>query len=117
MPRDQICRDCGALPGQAHEDECDVARCLATGRQRLMCDGPAAHPGRDCGHDVWTGRWPGEAECEEFGWWVQNHIAEGLGWVPCAPDAPGAQPDVNRLVREAEWDPDACRWRLKASAS
>jgi hypothetical protein len=33
------CGDCGAQPNQPHDSNCDVARCLATGGQRLQCDG------------------------------------------------------------------------------
>jgi hypothetical protein len=101
------CPDCAAAPGESHEDGCDVARCMATGRQRLSCAG-----GHDCGQDVWTGDWPGDAECREFGWWVQDRCAEGMGWLPCAPDAPGATEDLNRLATHAHWSPERRRWVL-----
>lgn len=85
---DPICPDCEVGLGQYHIEGCDVARCLATGRQRL------AH-GASCGcpQDVWTGRWPGDAECEEFGWMI----------------GPGL-PDLRRLYIEAVWNPDEFRW-------
>ena len=103
---DTTCPDCRAPVGVTHAAGCDVARCLVTGHQRLSCDEE-----HDCGVDVWTGTWPGEAECAEFGWWVQDRCAEGLGFVPCAAGAPGAVPDLNRLRWDAVWDPDVRRWR------
>jgi hypothetical protein len=99
------CPDCHVAVGQPHADGCDVARCLATGGQRLSCGG---HD--DCGQQVWTGHWPGTVECAEFGWWVQDRCGEGLGFVPCAPDAPGAIEDLNRLYFDARWDRAAGRW-------
>ena len=60
------CPDCGAARGDKHTEGCDVARCLVTGLQRLACLNDHDH-----GADEWSGRWPGEAECEEFGWWVR----------------------------------------------
>lgn len=109
IPTLRACGDCGVPPGTAHIDGCDVARCMATGEQRLQC-----YLDHDCGADVWTGQWPGDAECQEFGWWVQDRCAEGLGFVPCAADAPGAVEDLNRLVYDAEWDVVAGRWRKRA---
>jgi hypothetical protein len=103
------CPDCAVTPGQPHVAGCDIARCLTDGGQRLSCDGR----GHDCGQDVWTGEWPGDAECRGFGWWVQDRCAEGLGWVPCSPDAPGATEDLNRLSRDARWSPEQARWVLR----
>jgi hypothetical protein len=111
------CPDCAVPAGAAHDDGCDVARCLATGRQRLSCDGYDEHPDQGCGFDEWAGRWPGDAECEEFGWWVQDRCAEGMGFVPCAPDAPGAMHDLNRLYVDAVWDPPARRWQREQATS
>jgi hypothetical protein len=102
------CPDCGAEVGTAHDGNCDVARCLWTGRQRLQCDGSLAakccralreagrddlagdlayylsldDPEHDCGDDAWTGEWPGKAECREFGWWSYFGPDHGeTGWV------------------------------------
>jgi hypothetical protein len=102
------CADCAVEPGQPHLEGCDVARCVWTGHQRLSCCS-----GHDCGTDYWTGDWPGDAECREFGWWVQDRCAEGLGWVPCDKDAPGATEDLNRLHRDAVWDVASRRWVLR----
>ncbi|AEH08760.1 hypothetical protein FsymDg_1275 [Candidatus Protofrankia datiscae] len=107
-----VCPDCGAGVGLAHEEGCDQAQCLRTGGQRLMCAFGADHDG-DCGRDVWTGFFWGVAECVEFGWWVQDRGDEGLGFVPCAPNAPGAIPNTSRLVLDAVWDPAAGRWQLR----
>jgi hypothetical protein len=87
---EESCPDCHVGTGQAHREGCDVARCLATGLQRLG----HAHSCR-CPQDVWTRRWPGEAECLEFGWML----------------GPGL-PDLNRLLTTATWDPAAHRWTL-----
>lgn len=110
------CPDCAVAVGEQHDSDCDVARCLATGMQRIQCDGRderypfAVH---DCGFDAWTGEWPGSAECREFGWWVQDRCAEGFGWVRCAPDAPGATEDLNRLAVDAVWSREQARWVLR----
>jgi hypothetical protein len=91
------CPDCDVAVGEPHIDNgvdggCDVARCLVTGLQRLTCG--LDHAGdHDCGRDVWTGRWPGDADCERLGWML----------------APGL-PDLNRLYTEATWDPAQRAW-------
>ena|GEM_PF-3008169 len=106
-----ICHDCAVEPGQPHLDGCDVARCLATGRQRLDCDCG------QCGKDVWTGEWPGLAECREYGFWCYWHGPEwpdasprGRGWVRCEADHPKAREDLNRLHSECRWDKSSGKW-------
>ena len=99
------CGDCGVKPGEPHAENCDVARCMQTGHQRLSCFGDHDH-----GRDVWTGVWPGEIECIEFGWFS---VFTPDGWRRCGPDEPGAGPDLNRLHEfggEARWDRAAGRW-------
>lgn len=100
-----------------HDDGCDVARCLVTGRQRISCNvgtvvfgWPEKYPHDDCGSEAWSGEWPGHAECAEFGW---HSFFEpgGRGWVRCEAADPRAGTDLNRLVVEASWDSQACRWR------
>lgn len=72
------CRNCGAKVGQEHKERCEVARCLVTGQQRLLCIDFGGSPiagaeavytnsqdefeeffktptGHDCGRDVWRG--------------------------------------------------------------
>lgn len=55
------CPDCGVAVGEPHTPGCDVARCLECGYQAI------GHSGHDKGDDVWIGRWPGDAECDEYG--------------------------------------------------
>ena len=98
------CPDCGVAPGKIHHGHCDVARCLVTGGQRFSCWGD--HD--DCGHDTWTGEWPGEMEATEFGWFAV--LVPGQGWVSVPPGTPDAIPDLNRLVVEARWSPEERRW-------
>jgi hypothetical protein len=107
------CPDCGVAPGEEHHPHCDVARCLHHGGQRLGCVldniAPDEPDGHDCGKDVWTGEWPGDAECREFGWYARRNPA-GPGYLPCDPHDDGAVPDLNRLVTEATWDPEQGRF-------
>jgi hypothetical protein len=121
------CTDCQAGPGEEHGDGCDVARCLAYGTQRLQCgDGKrlvvyGLHPwgspivdyvtdGHDCGRDVWTGRWPGEAECEEYGLWAVFVPDGDPSWQPVPAGTPGAVPDLNRLLSQGRWDAGRRSW-------
>lgn len=115
------CHDCGAAPGTEHADGCDTARCLATGRQRLSCDGwhvtetlsghgvpLGIQEAHDCGRDIWTGKWPGEDDAIRLGFWTRW---TDNGWERCGPGDPDAQPDLNRLNEfNARWDPAGHRW-------
>lgn len=135
------CPDCGVAPGVAHEEGCDVASCPFCGFQDLQCGsqreedehgegiGPAFcsntdNQRTDGDMQVWTGVWPGVAECVEFGWWarwtvVTEYSRDGSPdsgeLVPCAFEHPHARTDLNRLIiagatGELVWNPVRSRW-------
>lgn len=89
------CPDCGALPGAYHQLGCDIERCPYCFWQMLEhifgggCpvheDTPWPVPQED--RLLWTGVWPGEQECLDFGWYDANGI-----------------PDLTRLYTDAVWD-------------
>lgn len=103
------CHDCGVMPGERHDEGCDVALCVVCGLQQLQCDPEAEHglTGPDLPPmQTWTGEWPGEAECREWGWWarwtvVTEYSPDGRPdsgpTVPCSADHPDALADLNRL--------------------
>ncbi len=106
MDKEPRCPDCHVTPSAAHDGGCDVARCLATGGQRLSCVGSW----HDCGRDVWSGRWPGEVECEQFGFWAVFVPNGNPSWRSVPFGTPGAVHDLNRLVMAATWDAGQRRW-------
>lgn len=67
----------------------------------------------DCGDQAWSGEWPGKAECRELGWYVYGDPSVEGYWVRCDPDRLQATEDLNRLVTDAEWNPDLQRWQLR----
>lgn len=82
------CGDCHVDAGQPHTPGCDVARCKECGWQDIgdhHC--PADRPST-----IWTGRWPGEIEVEEYGLKDLNELASLC---------------IGRFLR---WDRDAERW-------
>jgi hypothetical protein len=102
------CPDCGVKPGELHRLGCDVERCPDCGGQYLMCIG---HDEPEYPRIPWSGEWPGNAECREFGWW--SRFVLEVGWIRCADDEPGASEDLNRLSHDATWAPEQARWVLR----
>lgn len=97
MSGDNKCPDCQVDPGEVHEVGCDVTPCKVTGDQMLACGVFSVDP-HECAPCVWTGEWPGKAECREFGWYAD---IVGIGWTE----------DLNRVNRiECRWDPEAERF-------
>ena len=128
MTDNHPCHDCGAPVGTPHHEDCDTARCLRTGMQRLPCgmgiplfadatligwQDHDPHPGEDCGQDTWTGQWPGEADAIRLGWWCYFVPNGNPSWVQCAPDHPEARPDLNRLAIDGKWNRELHRWEAR----
>ncbi|MCY0931169.1 DUF45 domain-containing protein [Streptomyces sp. H27-H1] len=90
------CPKCHTRPGDLHTHWCGLAQCALTGRQRSGC----THPGTTC-LTLWSGRWPGQEECEEYGFYYRPGAN---GAEPCNADDEGAEHDLNRLYRECVWD-------------
>lgn len=90
------CPDCSVEPGVVHEPGCDVERCKLCGWQAIGCNCPPERDGT-----TWTGKWPGELECEEFDL-MRDPSAEGYRVVPW---------DFNELATQhangqLKWDVD-----------
>lgn len=103
------CPDCQVAPGGPHHEGCDVARCPVCGTQRLQC---SEHQPAEMS-SIWTGRWPGDAECERLGWYC--YWDGPRGWVSCSADRAGAVGDLNRLLLaglrgELAWSRDKQEW-------
>ena len=88
----KTCPDCNAALGEKHEDGCDVERCPHCGGQALGCVGFNPNDPR---REPWTGKWPGEADCERFGFFVTGDRS---------------LPDINRLFAECIWNAERQRW-------
>jgi hypothetical protein len=87
------CPDCGVGVGRKHKDGCDVERCPHCGGQALGCTG---FDPSDRRREPWTGKWPGEADCERLGFFINGDRS---------------LPDINRLFAECVWNPDRQRWK------
>lgn len=59
----------------------------------------------------WTGTWPGEVECREFGWW--SRMTKD-GWRTCDPGDEGAGPDLNRYASACAGMEPGFRWDVTA---
>ena len=88
----KTCPDCNAALGEKHEDGCDVERCPHCGGQALGCVG---FDPNDPGREPWTGKWPGEADCERLGYFINDNRDF---------------PDLDRLFRECDWNRERQRW-------
>jgi hypothetical protein len=67
----RLCPDCGVKKEEKHHINCDVARCLKCGGQKLSCGCRGGYG------DVWEGMWPGTKEC-----WKKKYVAIWVGGGP-----------------------------------
>lgn len=104
------CPDCGVEPYTPHKAGCDVERCHLCGGQALSC---GCERQADAAPEVWTGEWPGYAECRDYNLYAR--LVPGQGWVPCSCEHPMAQPDLNRLMSTGEWYEEVNRWVVHES--
>lgn len=94
------CPDCIAGVDEFHSENCDVARCAASGFQLISCF--LHDEDHECQPTKWSGYWPGVEECFEYGlfaWFWPN-----VGFIRCGPDHPEAICDLNRLIIHYRWD-------------
>lgn len=109
------CPDCQVDPGQEHDPGCDSRYCPECLRQIF---GEDACPAHKLPPKAWSGRHPGDEECEKRGWYCQDgfgpHSRYG-SFCPCSADAPGAMLDMNRLAYFKQTGKDALYdgcWRV-----
>lgn len=73
------CGDCGVAAGQPHSPGCDVELCKNCGWQAIACGCPGEEDDhtwhKNIPSTIWTGRWPGEIEVEEYGLKDLNELA------------------------------------------
>ena len=69
-----------------------MQRCPHCGGQALGCVG---FDPNDPGREPWTGKWPGEADCERLGYFINDDRDF---------------PDLDRLFRECDWNRERQRW-------
>lgn len=138
------CHDCSTLPGQLHEQGCDVERCAVCGLQAISCgcvyevngmsrarleeehpkiyvSGPTEEMERklDAYIESLGGRlpWTGRwpGEAEaEALGWFSRWV-EGKGWVRCERADEGAGPDLNRFFSQTTWNPKTRKYRSRTT--
>lgn len=94
------CPECGTPVDSRHGDTCTVARCTSHGEQFIACPGEPPHQAT-----VFRGTYPGAQEAADRGWFT-TRTPNGT-WITCPPDAPGATPDINRVLTTLTWDPQS----------
>ena len=74
--------------GRKHGHDCDISLCKTHGERRAECFGEGRH-----GATTYWGVYPGTIEALKRGW-----TSKHAGW---------EGPDINRVIVELGWDPEA----------
>ena len=93
----EMCPDCDVAIGELHKQGCDISRCKLHGRQLISCYMPGG-----CSPTTFTGYFHGTVEAIERGWF--SYLEAGKGWIPCDESHPDASPDLNRVMKELNWN-------------
>lgn len=86
--RRSTCPSCGVAVGRKHGHDCDIALCKTHGERRVECFGEGRHTAT-----TYWGVYPGTVEALKRGW-----ISKRAG---------REEPDINRVIVELDWDPEA----------
>lgn len=100
MSEFEICPDCSVAIGESHQNVCGISRCKIHGVQLVTCQ--LIEESDECLPTLFDGYFPGTKEATERGWHVyQNHDNK---WDKCSSDHPDSTPDINRVMKELNWD-------------
>ena len=91
-PRSRSINETGHLSRLRRACRPEAQGCPHCGGQALGCVG---FDPNDPGREPWTGKWPGEADCERLGYVVNDNRDF---------------PDLDRLFRECDWNRERQRW-------
>ena len=64
---------------------------------------------------LWSGEYPGTIACRAFGFWCVGREGSVPYWQSVPEGTPGATEDLNRLYRDASWDPELGQFVLRSA--
>jgi hypothetical protein len=107
------CPDCGAPAGFYHTDDCVGETCPLCGLDSFNCGcwDQGSYSVKDLPLNrriPWNGNLHAAEECIRLGLWCI--LVSGRGWVPTTADNLAGWPDLNRLYRDYDWNPETYHW-------